>query len=72
MLLSVCLLGREGLDGPEVGGMVRAGEVILRDSEVAFYATLGVLGVTDKEHAAFVVIAGAIRISLLIISCHPT
>ena len=65
-------MGREGLDGPEVGGMVRSGEVLLRDSEVAFDAPLGGLGVTDKEHASFSVIAGAIKISLLIISCHPT
>ena len=49
-----------------------AGEVLLRDSEVAFDAPLGGLGVTDKEHASFSVIAGAIKISLLIISCHPT
>ena len=70
--MSVCLFGREGLDGPEIGGEVRAGEVILRDSEVAFDAPLGGLGVTDKEHEAFVFIAGAIKISLLIISCHPT
>ena len=55
------LFSGDGLDDPEVGCKVGAGEVILRDSEVAFYAPLGVLGVTDKEHASFSVIAGGYK-----------
>ena len=49
-------MGREGLDGPEVSGMVRAGEVILRDSEVAFDVPLGWSVVPDQEKSAYVVI----------------
>ena len=72
MLLSVCLLGREGLDGPEVGGKVRAGEVILRDSEVAFDVPLGWSGVPEEDHPAFVIVVRAVKNRQKINGYHRT
>ncbi len=47
----------DGLDGPEVGGEVGAGKVVVWDPAVALDTPLGGPGVTDEEHPTLVVIA---------------
>ena len=51
------LLRDYNLDGPEVGGEVGAGEVIVRHPAGTFDAPLSRPGVSDKEQSAYVVIA---------------
>ena len=45
-----------GLDSPEVGGEVGAGEVVVRGPTVVLYAPLCLPGVPDEEHATLVII----------------
>ncbi len=52
----ILLFRDNSLDGPEVGGEVGAGEVVVRDPAVAVDTPLGRPGVPDEEHAALVVI----------------
>ena len=46
----------DSLDGPEIGGEVGAGEVVVGDPAVTLDAPPGRPGVTDKEHPALVII----------------
>jgi hypothetical protein len=72
MLLSVCIYGREGLDGPEIGGEVRAGEIVVRNPAVTLDPQLWRLGVPEEDHPAFVIIVRAIKISQKINGYHRT
>ena len=49
-------MGREGLDGPEVGGEVGVGEVVVGNPGVAVDSPVGGPGVTDEEFVGLVVV----------------
>ena len=52
----ILLFRDNGLDGPEVGSEVGAGEVAVRNPAVAFDAPFSRPGVLDEDHTALIVI----------------
>jgi hypothetical protein len=58
------------LDGPEISGEVRAGEIVVKNPALALDYPLWRLGVPEEDHPAFVIIVRAIKIRQKINGYH--